>query len=170
MLCVEGNIPLIGRVEDGNASDIKLNNDELQQVARLISENHINRDNFLYVADCKLVSEANLELLGDNPFVTRLPASYKAHDEAIDRANLLEDGQWEQVGTLNQTRDSSKRPAASYRISEQTVTLYGRDYRAIVVHSSNHDMRRQKRSDKQLEAAREKAEKAIRESKTVSDT
>ena len=118
LLCVEGNIPLLGKVEDGNASDLKLNNEELQKVAKLIAENKLDRENFLYVADCKLVSKENLELLGDNPFVTRLPASYNAHDEAIDKA--LEDDQWEEVGALNQTPDSRKRPAASYKIAEQT--------------------------------------------------
>jgi transposase len=77
LLCVEGNIPLLGKVEDGNACDLKLNNEELQKVAKLIAENKLDRENFLYVADCKLVSKENLELLGDNPFVTRLPASRK---------------------------------------------------------------------------------------------
>jgi len=160
LLCVEGNIPLLGKVEDGNASDLKLNNEELQQVAKLIAENKLERENFLYVADCKLVSEENLKLLGDNPFVTRLPASYKAHDGAIDKA--LELDQWEEVGALNQTPDSRKRPAASYKICQQKIDLYGRDYRAIVVHSSNHDKRRQKRIERQLEKARQGAEKAIK--------
>ena len=160
LLCVDGNIPLLGKVEDGNASDIKLNNEELQQVAKLITENKLDRENFLYVGDCKLVSKDNLELLGDNPFVTRLPASYKAHDQAVDKA--LKDDQWEHVGQLNQTPDSRKRPAANYKTSEQTISLYGRDYRAIVVHSSNHDKRRQKRIDRQLKSARESAEKTIK--------
>ena len=35
MLCVEGNIPLPGKVQDGNASDNKLNNEELQRISRL---------------------------------------------------------------------------------------------------------------------------------------
>ena len=163
LLCVEGNIPLLGKVEDGNASDLKLNNEELQQVAKLIAENDLDRENFLYVADCKLVSKENLELLGDNPFVTRLPASYKAHDCAIDKA--LEDEQWEEVGTLNQTPDSRKRPAAHYKIAEQKVELYGRDYRAIVVHSSNHDKRRQKRIDRQLEKARQSAQDVLKKAR-----
>jgi transposase len=159
LLCVEGNIPLLGKVEDGNAADPKLNNENLERVAKLIADNKIDRDNFLYVADCKLVNEANLELLGDNPFVTRLPASYRAHAEAVDAA--LAAGAWEHVGALNQTPASARRPAAIYKIAERQVELYGRIYRAIVVHSSNHDKRRQKRIDRGLEKARERATKAV---------
>jgi len=165
LLCVEGNIPLLGKTEDGNASDGKLNNEELQKVARLIADNEIDRENFLYVADCKLVGEDNLELLGDNPFVTRLPASYKVHDETIDAALALGEEGWEEVGTLNQTPASRRRPAASYRIAEREVELYGGKYRAIVVRSSNHDKRRQKRIDRQVEKARGNALKAIKEAR-----
>ena len=165
LLCVEGNIPLLGKVEDGNASDGKLNNEELQRVAKLIADNEIDRENFLYVADCKLVNEDNLELLGDSPFVTRLPASYKVHDAAIDAAIELGADGWQEVGTLNQTPASSKRPAASYRITECEIELYGRQYRALVVHSSNHDKRRQKRIDRQMTKARENAQKAIKEAR-----
>lgn len=160
LLCVEGNIPLLGKIEDGNAADSKLNNEHLERVARLIAGNKIDRDNFLYVADCKVVNKDNLELLGDNPFVTRLPASYKVHAEVIDAA-LAADA-WETVGTLNQTPASTRRPAAIYKVAEGQVELYGRSYRAIVVHSSNHDKRRQKRIDRQLEKARENATRAVK--------
>jgi transposase len=43
-----------------------------------------------------------------------------------------------------------KRPSAVYHAYETTVTLYERDYRAIVVHSSAHDKRRHKRIDRLL--------------------
>ena len=128
--------------------------------SELIAENEIDRNNFLYIADCKLVNEDNLNLIGDNPFVTRLPASYKVHSETIDAA-LAED-KWEPVGTLNQTPASAKRPAAIYKVAEHQIELYGRRYRAIVVHSSNHDKQRQKRIDRELEKAQKGAQKAIK--------
>jgi transposase len=162
LLCVEGNIPLLGKVEDGNAADTRLNNETLESVAKLISENHIERDNFLYVADCKLVNEANLELIGDSPFVTRLPASYKVHGQTIETA--LKADNWEDLGPLNQTpaSTSNKRPAATYKIAQAPIELYGRSYRGIIVHSTNHDKRRQKRIDRQLDEAQKKAEGAIK--------
>ena len=47
------------------------------------------------------------------------------------------------------------------KIAQQPLELYGQRYRAIVVHSSNHDKRRQKRIDRQLEQAQKKAERAV---------
>jgi transposase len=90
LLCVEGNIPLAGKVQDGNSADTRLNNEELQRISELIKATGTKREDFLYIADCKVVTKDNLELLASNPFVSRLPASYKVHDEAIDRA-LLKD-------------------------------------------------------------------------------
>jgi transposase len=156
LLCVEGNIPLAGKVQDGNAADTRLNNEELQRVSELIKATATKREDFLYIADCKLVTKENLELLRANPFVTRLPARYNVHDEAIDRA-LLED-EWEAVGALNQTPQTKKRPAAQYKICEQPIELYGSSYRGIVVHSTSLDKRRLKRIDRELKQAKEIAQ------------
>jgi transposase len=158
LLCVEGSIPLVGKVQDGNAADTRLNNEELQRVSELIKATGTKREDFLYIADCKLVTKENLELLGPNPFVTRLPASYNVHDEAIDRALL--DDRWEAVGALNQTPQSKKRPAAQYTVCEQSIELYGKRYRAIVVHSTSHDKRRLKRIERKLKEAKEIAQQA----------
>jgi hypothetical protein len=38
-------------------------------------------------------------------------------------------------------------------VHEESVTLYGKAYRALVVHSSAHDKRRQKRLERELEAS-----------------
>lgn len=154
LLCVEGNIPLAGKVQDGNAADTQLNNEELERLSSLIRSTGQERKDFLYIADCKLVTRANLELMGDDPFITRLPASYNAHSEAVDAA--FEADRWEIVGTLNQTPASSNRPAAEYKVNEQTIELYGKRYRAIVVHSSSHDKRRTKRIEREIRDAEAK--------------
>jgi len=57
---------------------------------------------------------------------------------------------WEEVGTLNETPTTAKRPPAIYSVTEKKVTLYEKEYRAIVVHSSAHDKRRLKRLERQL--------------------
>lgn len=51
------------------------------------------------------------------------------------------------------TPPTKARPAATYRVCEQSVELYGTAYRAIVVHSSAHDKRRQKRLERELAAS-----------------
>jgi transposase len=164
LLCVEGNIPLAGNVQDGNAADTQLNNEELQRLSSLIRETGQQREDFLYVADCKLVTKANLQILGDDPFITRLPANYNAHQDAIDRALAEAEDKWQSIGPLNQTPSSAKRPAAEYKVNEQSIKLYGKSYRAIVVHSSNHDKRRCKRIDRQLKTAKGKTEKVCKAS------
>jgi transposase len=154
LLCVEGNIPLAGKLHDGNAADTKLNNEELERLSSLIKATDHERKDFLYIADCKLVTEANLELMGDDPFITRLPASYNAHAEAIDAA--LKADKWETIGILNQTATSGNRPAADYKVNEQTIELNGKKYRAIVVHSSSHAKQRTERIERDIRAAEAK--------------
>jgi transposase len=62
---------------------------------------------------------------------------------------------WKELGQLARTKPTANRPAILHRAAESTVTLYGNEYRAVVVHSSAHDKRRQKKIDR--EPAREKA-------------
>ena len=45
---------------------------------------------------------------------------------------------------------------------EGSVELYGKDYRAVVVHSSAHDQRRQKRLERELRASREQIEQVAK--------
>jgi hypothetical protein len=47
-------------------------------------------------------------------------------------------------------------------VHEGSVTLYGKDYRAVVVHSSAHDQRRQKRLQRELRVSRGQIEQAAR--------
>ena len=161
LLCVEGNIPIIGKVEDGNRPDCKANNEELQNLAAYLRGAGIARRDFLYIADCKLVDEKNLALLGSNPFITRLPASYGANREATLAAIGADD--WTAIGKLNQTPDSTNRPAASYSYSEQEVTLYGGVYRAVVVRSSNLDKRKEKGLQRRIEKAGKTVKRRLKE-------
>jgi hypothetical protein len=47
-------------------------------------------------------------------------------------------------------------------VHEGSVTLYGKDYRAVVVHSSAHDQRRQKRLQRELRVSRGQIEQAAK--------
>ncbi|MFN2245923.1 MAG: transposase, partial [Candidatus Promineifilaceae bacterium] len=110
------------------------------------------------VADSAFVTPDNLQKAQDNnvKFITRLPATYKECGRVIAKAIAADD--WIAFGTLNKTRETLKRPAAEYRGYETTVELYGQPYRAIVVHSSAHDKRRQKRIDRLLVQKRKELE------------
>ena len=154
MLCVDRNIPILGATEDGNASDKTLNNELLGGVSRHMARHGLEPGAFIYVADAAFVTPDNLAKAKDKnvKFLTRLPATYKECHRAISDAVAADS--WVDLGELNQTPATKKRPAAYYRGFETTVALDGKTYRAIVVHSSAHDKRRHKRIDRLLERKR----------------
>jgi transposase len=144
MLCVGGDVPIYGKLEDGNTSDKRINHRLLSEVSEHLSAYGIKDDAFIYVADSALVTEANLAQIGDRiSFITRLPATYNECERAV--LGAIEIGQWQAIGHIAQSRPTKNRPGADYRVHESTVNLYGRVYRAIVVYSSAHDTRRLKR-------------------------
>jgi hypothetical protein len=60
---------------------------------------------------------------------------------------------WEESGILAHTKPTTPRPATSYKAYEGAVTLYGTPYRAVVVHSSAQDTRRQQRLARDIQAS-----------------
>ncbi len=160
LLCVEGNIPLMGLPQNGNAADSKLNNKELERVAKLIKQNTLDQEKFTYIADSKLVNKANLKALENTRFITRLPANYKVHDQLVEQA--VEANQWQEIGTLADNQSKS-RPAAQYKYSEQSAQLYEKNYRAIVIHSSAHDQRRLKRIERQIATEKKATQQWIKD-------
>lgn len=156
MLCVHRNIPVLGRCVDGNASDKTLNNTLLSRLSSYLADHGVRPGGFVYIADSAMVTPKNLEEIGPNFFITRLPFSYKETDRVV--AEAVVDDCWLQVGTVNETATSSKRPAACYRVCEKEVTVANRPYRAIVVHSTAHDKRRLKRIDRQLKESRKETQ------------
>lgn len=156
LLCVDGDVPIVGKLEDGNSSDKKINHQVLSEVSRHMKAHGVEDKAFIYIADAAMVTQENLEQAG--PFITRLPATYNECERAI--LSAIDADQWDEVGRIALTAPSANRPGATYRVHEQTVTLYDQQYRAVVVHSSAHDRRRQKRLEREL-AASLKAIKAM---------
>jgi len=158
MLCVDRNIPILGTTEDGNASDKTLNNELLGGVSKHMARHGLNAGAFVYVADSAFVTPDNLKIAKDKnvKFLTRLPATYKECGRAIADAVCADN--WTELGNLNETPATEKRPVADYRGFETTVELYEEAYRAIVVHSSAHDKRRHKRIDRLLGKKRKNLE------------
>ncbi len=79
-----------------------------------------------------------------------MPASYKECNRVIKEA--IEKDEWDNLGVLAETKPTANRPVAHYKAYESHVELYGVEYRAIAIHSSAHDKRRQKRLDRELSA------------------
>jgi transposase len=150
-LCVDRAIPIWGTPEDGNASDKTVNNTLLSNIATFLGKHGVAPGAYIYVADAALVTAENLGALGDTLFITRLPATYNECGRLI--AEAVAHNAWEDVGVLAHTQPTKHRPATSYKASEGEVTLYGTAYRAVVVHSSAQDKRRQQRLARGLQAS-----------------
>jgi transposase len=162
LLCVDRNVPVAGRTLDGNSSDKASNRDMLSRVGRLMADNGLGKGAFVYVADSAMVTGPNLEFSEDILFVTRLPFNYKECGHAIERA--AHSGKWMDIGILAEGVKSSSRPQARYKAFETGVEIYGKSYRALVVHSSLLDKRRSKRLERRLS---ESAKEVRRESRKI---
>jgi transposase len=167
LLCVGGNVPLFGKMEDGNASDKALNHAVLCDISQQLARVGLDPRASIYIADSALVTEPNLTTMGDTTlFLTRLPANFAEHERVIREAVVQ--NQWVDYGRLALSRPTPKRPGTTYRGDETTVTLYGQSYRAVVVHSSAHDRRRQKRLERRLAEERNAWTKRLqKEQKTL---
>ncbi|WP_419660639.1 transposase, IS4-like [Desulfosarcina variabilis str. Montpellier] len=166
MLCVDRNIPILGTTTHGNASDKTLNNELLTNISKYMAKHGLEPGAYVYVADSAFVTENNLAKCSDQTwFLSRLPATYNECSRIIREAVLEDD--WIDIGPLAEEHDRPNRPVAHYRAYDGTVELYGKPYRAIVVHSSAHDKRRHKRIDRMLKQDRKKLDT---DCKKVTDT
>src|SRR5919202_2962035 len=150
-LCVERAVPIWGKPEDGNASDKTLNTTLLSEIAQHLAQYGVQPGAYIYIADAALVTEDNLTALRDTCFITRLPATYSECGRLIEEA--VARNHWEEVGVLAQTPPTKHRPGTTYKVAEDVVTLYGKTSRAVVVHSSSHDQRRQQRLEREVQEA-----------------
>jgi transposase len=160
-LCVDRAVPIWGKPEDGNASDKTLNTTLLSQIAQLLAQYGVQPGAYIYIADAALVTEDNLAALRHTRFITRLPATYSECGRVIAEAVAHND--WEEVGVLAQTPPTKRRPGTFYKVAERSVTLYGQVYRAVVVHSSSQDQRRQQALARELQASSTTLAAAVRE-------
>jgi len=163
MLCIHHNIPIVGGCENGNASDKTINNAVLTNLSKYMARHGLGEGAFVYIADSAMVTPQNLEALGDNLFITRLPFSYKEAERVVLEA--VRKGEW--TGVETGVRSSRTRKAAQYRVCDMTVTIAEKSYRAVVVHSDAHDKRRQKKLDRRLTESREAAKRMLSKASKV---
>jgi len=160
-LCMDRAVPIWGKPEDGNASDKTLNTTLLSELARLLAAYGVQPGAYIYIADSALVTEDNLTALRDTFFITRLPATYSECGRIIEET--VARNQWEEVGVLAQTQPTKHRPGTCYKVAEGGVTLYGKPYRAVVVHSSSQDQQRQKHLEREIQVSYATLEATARE-------
>ncbi len=165
LLCVDRGVPIFGRTLDGNSSDKTSNNQMLSRIGSIMARHGLGPGAFVYVADAAMVTESNLNAIGPNLFVSRLPENYSECGRAI--ATAVDAATWTQIGPLAESTSGKSRPCAEYKAFETSVVLYGKTYRAVVVHSSSHDKRRQKKLDKAIAESAEWIKTELRDLQIV---
>jgi len=151
LLCVDRGIPVSAKLVNGNESDKVINRNLLSEVAEKMRE--LGEGDPVFVADSALVTEDNLDLLADEEkgcrFITRLPRTYKECREVV--AWVVEQTAWTDIGIISPQRPTAKRKPAHYHVFEAEVDLYGRRYRALVVHSDALDKKSVKKLEREME-------------------
>jgi transposase len=148
---VDRAVPIWGKPEDGHASDKTLNAALWSEITQRLACYGVHPGAYLYIADAALVTKDHLAALRDTLFITRLLATYSACGRVL--AEAVAHNHWEEVGVLAQTPPTKPRTGTCYKVAEGSVPLYGKAYRAVVVHSSSQDQRRQQHLQRDLQAS-----------------
>jgi hypothetical protein len=123
----------------------------LADIATCLATQGVAPGAYIDVADAALVTEDKLAALGATLFLSRLPATYSACGQLSTEA--VAHNTWAEVGVRAHTTPTKPRPVTAYKVSEGAVTLYGTAYRAVVIHSSPQDQRRQQRLERDIPAS-----------------
>ena len=165
LLCVDRGVPIFGRTLDGNSSDKTSNNQILTRIGSIMARQGLGPGAFVYVADAAMVTEKNLDAVGPNRFITRLPATYGECARVI--AEAVDSAAWTTIGPLAENTDGKSRPCAEYKACETSVKLYGKTYRAVVIHSDSHDKRRRKKLAKAVAESAKSIQAKLRDLQAV---
>ncbi|RUQ30869.1 IS1634 family transposase, partial [Peribacillus cavernae] len=147
-------LPIFADVMDGNTSDKKWNGDMALQMKDLLPSETLRSK--ITITDSAMVTEENLKIFGDRPFISRFPENFGLCKKLKETA-FENEADWAQVGTL-----SDKKNSAIYRIQGMDTELYDRTYRFAVVHSSALDQRKQKKINRDMSNEGSKIEKSIK--------
>ena len=141
----DGHVPLSFNLFDGNTNDDVTHIPNWNALRSLLQ-----REDFIYVADCKLCSKENLAHIHGNKgyFVTLIPKDRK-EVKAFHRRARDEQIPWENAFKVEDSR--KKGEVIEYKTYEEKRTKEG--YRIIWVHSSGKEKDDKTRRDKRIEQA-----------------
>jgi len=135
-ITADGNVPLSYLLFDGNQTDDTTHIPNWEGLRKLLK-----KEDFVYIADCKLCSMKNLNHIHDNggTFITIMPKNrnyIKKFHKHIQNNDVV----WQDAMTAENSR--KKGQLDTYRTLEQTTTNEG--YRLIWIHSSAKDQQDKK--------------------------
>lgn len=146
-ITADGHVPLSFQLFDGNTSDDTTHIPNWNGLRALL------KDDFIYIADCKLCSEKNLSYIASKggTFITLIP---KGRNELKNFYKLLynESVEWEDAYTTESSRKKDRK--VKYRTYEASRNKHG--HRVIWIHSSSKEEDEKYRREKKIEKANEK--------------
>jgi transposase len=147
-------VPVIGEIFDGNTEDTTWNKELISEIRQCLPTD----ESVVYVADSKAVTSENLATASERnlPLISRLPGTYAAVDDLIDRA--WDDADWRDIGPVAERED-----AVSHEIQSYTETISDQEMRCLVVKPSTIDGRSENRIDQELDTTEEDLEDAVEE-------
>jgi len=150
-IVADGHVPVSYKVYNGNRSDDTTHIPNWNELRSLIK-----REDFIYIADCKLCSSKNLDYIDKNNgyFITIVP---KNHKESTEFRQYIKtnDVKWEDAFEVRHSR--KKNEINKFRTYEAGKNKKG--YRIIWVHSSSKSQEDKKRRLSKID----KAQKALEE-------
>ena len=144
-ITADGHVPLSFKLFDGNTTDDTTHIPNWNGLRALLG-----KEDFIYIADCKLCSDENLTYIAKNGgiFITIVPKDRK---EVKQFYNYLKDNdiQWQDAYKVESSRKKGK--IVEYKTYEADKTNKG--FRIIWVHSSSKEKEDKKRRHKRIEKA-----------------
>ncbi|MBL0701369.1 MAG: IS1634 family transposase [Desulfosarcina sp.] len=145
-ITADGHVPISYKLFDGNTTDDVTHIPNWNALRTLLG-----KEDFIYVADCKLCSHKNLIHLdlNDGLFITIVPKNHKEVKQFLKHLRK-KDVQWQDAFEVESSRKKGK--INVYKTYESERTKDG--FRIIFVHSSSKqkddEQRRQKKIDKTI--------------------
>jgi len=149
-ITADGNVPLSFNLFDGNRTDDTTHIPNWEGLRSLLG-----KDDFIYIADCKMCSDDNLGHIASNggKFITIMPKNRKEVKDFYEQI-IKQDVEWQDGYTVKNPRN--RKEIIVYKVYEDTQTREG--YRLVWVHSSAKKEQDRKRREHKINNAVEKLE------------
>jgi len=150
-LGVDHAIPLWGTPHEGHASETTVNHPLLAEIATCLAKHGVAPGADIDGAAAARVTPDHRAARGATLCISRFPATSNAGGRLLAEAVAHNTGA--AGGVLAHTKPTTHRPRPSSKAYAGEVTLSGTSSRAVVLHSSAQDQRRQQRLARALQAS-----------------
>jgi len=147
------------KVLSGNKDDKTYNNDNLDDLDKLLTTMDVNRNEFYYIADSALFTKSNIKKANSNdiPFITRMPDNYKLAKKLMAEP-LPENAQ---VIEIEKSQDKISR----YKLIETEAKYNGYPCKFAIIYSEQLEETKEKTCQKNVKKEKDKAGKSLKKYK-----